>query len=46
MKKHILYISKKKYSEKILEENINLFDNNDWECISMCQKLSESFIER
>jgi hypothetical protein len=36
----------KKYSEKELENNINLFDQWDWRWISSYQNLSEEFIEK
>ena len=35
-----------KYSEKELEDNVHLFDSTDWHCISWCQELSESFVEK
>ena len=46
MKRHNLDFLNKKYSEKELEKNINLFDEHDWWRISFCQKLSEQFIEK
>ena len=46
MKRHDLYLINYKYSELILEKNINLFSGNDWVYISSEQKLSELFIEK
>ena len=46
MKRHYLDLVNKKYSEKELEDNINLFDANDWINISEFQKLSKQFIEK
>jgi hypothetical protein len=44
--KHNLNLIKKKYSEKTLEKNIDLFNYEDWFCIARFQKLSEKFIEK
>jgi hypothetical protein len=46
MKKHNLDLMRKKYSEKELEENIELFDNYDLRVMSYYQNLSEKFIEK
>ena len=46
MKKHKLNLENKRYLQKTLEKNIKLFDENDWEKVSIYQKLSESFIEK
>jgi hypothetical protein len=46
MKKHNLNLTGEKYSEEELEYTINLFEVNDFNKISMYQKLSEQFIEK
>jgi hypothetical protein len=46
MKKHTLNIANKKYSEEELEDNVNLFDIDDWQYVSGFQVLSENFIEK
>jgi ABC-type iron transport system FetAB ATPase subunit len=46
MIQHNLDLIDKQYSEKVLEKNIHLFDLDDWNYISFCQKLSEKFIEK
>ena len=43
---HNLKLKTQKYSEKELENNINLFNEWDWYYISYCQVLSEGFIEK
>ena len=46
MKKQKLDLYNNKYSEKELEENLHLFDESEWVSISICQNLSEEFIEK
>jgi hypothetical protein len=46
MKKHNWGLMYKKYSEKELEDNCNLFNDDDWYRISYYQNLSEKFIEK
>jgi hypothetical protein len=44
--KHNLNLIENKYSKEELEYNINLFDEDDWAYISICQNLSEKFIDK
>jgi hypothetical protein len=43
---HSLDLENKRYTEKVLEEHIDAFNQNDWNNISEHQELSESFIEK
>jgi hypothetical protein len=46
MKKHNLNLINKKHSERVLENNIELFSQTEWNWVSIYQVLSEEFIEK